>query len=490
MMVIVHNGNPGSTAKLINDDSWTFEFDLPWGATIKPTSLTVLVNSASGTLTAADFRLTWHSGQPRIAIQFASSPKHFPPGEGFGFLATFQAPAGPAFGMVAASGSSAAKRLAPIVPSFTPVAFLAPPPTTNVPPGTSVNVGGGSTVNVGNNSNVTTGSGSTVNAGPGSTVVVSPGTNVVLPPGTNVSTPSSSLPSGPNFLQIAALKWYEAAGTQRITLSGPPEALVFDGRYVWTVLSGMGRLARIEPPTGAVIEVTLTGLTNPNRALQAIVFDGEQFWVSGPVDGVVSDPTGTLLPDTLPPCAPRCLTFDGTSVWGAAGGNIFQISRSAAGQLATGMQFSTGGYPPVGLVFDGTNLWIASAAGSVGQLLSIRADTGQVSLQQSLAYAPGGLVFDGQDLWLTDSYHHVVEKRGRDGSLIGRYSTGLQPTSLLFDGAHVWVANRYGSSVTKLRAIDGVVIGTFATDPEPIALAFDGINIWAASSLRRSLTRL
>jgi hypothetical protein len=41
------------------------------------------------------------------------------------------------------------------------------------------------------------------------------------------------------------------------------------------------------------------------------------------------------------------------------------------------------------------------------------------------------------------------------------------------------VADRFGGTVTKLRASDGKVVGTFNLNPEsPYGLAFDGANMW------------
>ena len=85
--------------------------------------------------------------------------------------------------------------------------------------------------------------GGTVNAGAGTTVVIGSGATVVLP--ASASTTGDSAPSGPNFLQVATSKWYEAATLQRIGLPGPPGAMTFDGRSVWIALSGADRLVRV-----------------------------------------------------------------------------------------------------------------------------------------------------------------------------------------------------------------------------------------------------
>ena len=487
MLVAIYNGNAASKAELINDDGFCIGFDLPWGATIKPASANVLVVSPSGTLRASAFKLVWTPGQPRISIHFLDPPTLFPPGEGFGFQVVFQAPAGPGFGMVSASGSRAAGRLDPIAPSFTPIAFRVALPTE--PPGTGVTIGGGSTVTVGGGSTVNTGSGTSVNAGNGSTVVVAPGATVVLPPGTNPA-PAPGFPSGPNFLQVAALHWFEASGARRITLSAAPQALLFDGRHVWGLLAS-GKLVRVEPDTGEHTEIPLAiPAASSNYPLEAFAYDGERFWISGQNGGIVANPDGTVNATTVPSCQPGCILFDGKGMWTAQNQLISRTPTSLTPMSAYPTSFATGFGSTSQLAFDGRFLWMASETGGSGQLTSVDPNSGQVGVQQTLPYAPRALVYDGSSLWLSDATGNAVERRALDGSLMARRTTGFYPCALLFDGANIWVANRYGRSVTKLLAVDNSLVGTFPTDADPIALTFDGINVWSASGVGCSLTRL
>jgi DNA-binding beta-propeller fold protein YncE len=277
------------------------------------------------------------------------------------------------------------------------------------------------------------------------------------------------------------MKWYEAASPQRVVLSGTAGALAFDGERVWVALSGRDAIAWVEPSTGAVTEINFTGFPQGMaRALpfEAMVYDGENFWISGPQGGLVVRPDGTIVPQiNLPSCVRGGMLFDGSRVW--VDGQRFDVRPNVPGwawNLAGGEVVAC----------DGTYAW--SAAGA--QLVGIELGTGLVRVQQPLPSPVEGLVCDGTHLWMTNSGRNLVSKYARDGGLVISYPTGLSPAALLFDGAHIWVANRDGGSVTKLRASDGKQLGTFFAGPEPNALVFDGINIWVASAQAALLSRL
>lgn len=490
MICAVINSNPDSKAALNSDDFFQFTFERPWGSTVAPVKSAtapagIFVDSPSGTLKVASFKLTVAPGGSGIRLSVVGAGLiPFPPGEAVAFAVEFHTPPGLAVGKVTASGNHGAGRLDAIQPAFTMIAFTAGTQVVNLPPGTEVNVGPGSHVNV---------MGSQVDAGDGSSVDVKPGADVNLPPGGGPI--PKTFPTGPNFLQVAALKWYEASGLQRVALPARPDALVFDGRFVWIAMSGFGSLARFDPNTGAVTTVPLSGGL-PGAGLQAfnaMAYDGQSLWISGDQGGVVARLDGTI-DATLhsPVSVAGTMLFDGSSIWG---GMNTQITRTPVpNPLVPAWQNPQRSWPvnPVlaSLAFDGTHVWVASSGGLNGNVMSIRATDGQVDVNKALAFAPTGLTYDGRHLWIADGNHNKVAKCGLDGNVVATCPTGANPCALLFDGAHVWVANRDGASVTKLRASDAVPLGTFAVDPEPTAMVFDGISVWVASSAQQSIRRL
>jgi hypothetical protein len=455
MLITVTNGNPLSMARL-GDDTFQFAFDLPWGASIKPQGQ-VVVNSPSGAINPSDFSVI-HQGGNVVFISVAHPPKPFPPGEGFGIGVDFQAPAAISFGVVTATGPQVSGRLELISPTYTAIAFTAPLSRVGLP-------------------------GITLMPGP-------PGT----PGAPGAPGAPGPAPDGPNFLQVARLRWYEAAGVQQVALPGPAGALTFDGERVWAALSGRDALASIETATGAVTQIPFAGIPSgqlPGAPFAAMVYDGEKFWISGPSGGPVVRPDGTVMPRWLPPCGPGEMLFDGRSVW--VGGTAFDASTPGA---------VPGGAPAGILATDGAVLWIARRLTSDLWSLPLPAQhLGAPPVPQMLPYPPEALVYEGSHLWVANGGgQNSISKYDRNGNHVATYSVGLSPAALLFDGAHIWVANQGDGTVSKVRARDGASLGTFRTPAAPgpalppmqapDSLVFDGINVWVGSRQVNALIRL
>lgn len=403
-----------------------------------------------------------------------------------------RAPAGYAFGTVTASGNRQAGRLDAVVPGYTTVVFTAPasgagkddrPPIKS--DGASTITGGNTTVSGGKTSVTggnTTVSGGSVSASAGVVVNVGPGAILNISAGPA----SASLPTGPNFLQIAAARWYEAASVQRLTLAARATAMVFDGRCLWAALAQTSKLARIDPSSGAVDEITLASLSALKPAptltdVGAMVHDGEKFWVST-MQGYLAVRRDGSLPLLGPGIvAGELALFDGDSVWLSMGDGLLKVD-ALTGSVRASVPLQS---HVEGIAFDGRLIWATSDVPNSGTLTGVRASDAQVESRQSLGFRPGPVAYDGENLWIADPDNDAVQRWRYDATTgacaaSGRFAVGDDPRAVLFDGANVWVANWAGSSVTKLRAIDGAVLGTASTDPHPQALAFDGINTWVA----------
>ncbi|HSS64304.1 MAG TPA: hypothetical protein VLS27_07710, partial [Gammaproteobacteria bacterium] len=95
---------------------------------------------------------------------------------------------------------------------------------------------------------------------------------------------------------------------------------------------------------------------------------------------------------------------------------------------------------------------------------------------------PRFMAFDGAHIWVANRFDSTVSKlRVSDGLELGTFAVGDEPIGLAFDGAHVWVANHFGNTVSKLQASDGVELGPFAVGVEPVGVAFDGAHIWVTN---------
>jgi len=539
MVISVTNGNAASTASLTSADEFSFAFGPPWGLTLSLASNTVTVNSPTARLGAANFALTASATRGVVTVQFTGGSIRFPPGEGFGFAVRFTAPAAASIGTVTAENRARSGHIDSITPKFTTVAFIRKSSddvggsdTTKVVGG-SVNVTGGTTtvnsgtvvVNsgstivaggaatvtganttvIGGNSTIVGGNSSVVNgyinAGSGTTINIGPGAIVNFPAGTFSSAPGAE--NGPNFLQVAAMKWYEAAGVQRLVLAGNVGAMAFDGRNIWAAIANSKSLVRIEPATGETSMIPLIGAEGVQipDPVEAMVYDGEKFWMSGSSGGLVVQPDGTVQYYNVTPCAAGSMVFDGAAVWFACGGGLYEIDAKQPGVTTLKnppnvINFAFGaGFTIAGVAFDGTSLWICGGDWlGKGQLLGFTPGNRQTTIPQALTFAPNAIVFDGSMLWLADPMGTVrrfeYDAPTASWNLKSSHAVGLNPSNLLFDGSNIWVANAGSSNVTKLRAFDGSRVGAYESGLNPGPMVFDGINVWVASRADRTLSRL
>jgi hypothetical protein len=472
MLITVINGNPASLERLINDD--VFEFILePWWGTDAKLNSGVLVNSPSGNFQPGHFVISLVPKSGKVRVNFNSPPRYFLPGESFGFELIFKAPNGPSFGMIAARGPRQAGRIDAISPAFTAVAFItlqSGPPGPPGPPGIQGEPGAEGP------------SGSHGDPGPqGETGSQGP----AGPPGPPGAAGDGS--GGPNFLQIAANRWYEVASVQRISFTPPaiPAALVFDGLYVWVAFLGENKLAKIQPGTGQMTMVNFSGILSSSINPEMMVYDGEKFWLSGPGGGLIVQPDGTVLHTGIPYCRSNAMLFDGESVWFGANNSLTSVDAKSNTSFQPRIRYNCPGMI-AGITFDGTQIWIVSEMGGMnGQLTSLRISDGLTGPIHNLNFTPIGILFDGSNLWVANRNNNEVVKYQRDFTEIGRYPVGCIPERMLFDGEHLWITGPGGNAVCKLRVSDGSLLGNLTvagTGLRTIAMVFDGINTWTGTA--------
>lgn len=109
---------------------------------------------------------------------------------------------------------------------------------------------------------------------------------------------------------------------------------------------------------------------------------------------------------------------------------------------------------------------------------------GNTSVSFATGSYPHGITFDGANMWVANRFGNSMSKiRASDGATLGTYAVGLYPYFSAFDGANIWVANTGSTgSLTKLRARDGALLGTYNLGSPPYGIAFDGSNIWVTFS--------
>ena len=212
-----------------------------------------------------------------------------------------------------------------------------------------------------------------------------------------------------------------------------------------------GTLSMIDPTqsAGAVTDVATVGKTPTD-----IAFDGNNLWTAnfgGHSVSIVSPGSWSVstvsVGTTLAGLAVNALVFDGTNMWvtvydvASLAGSVLRLD-SAGGVLQT----ITVGNAPSHPVFDGANLWVPNE--SDDSLSVVRASDGVVLKTFSAANgdqnglsSPTWAAFDGENVLVTDpSGHGISLFRATDLAPLGFFSmAGHNPSSACSDGQNFWV---------------------------------------------------
>ena len=431
MLLVVSNGGVAGAGGFARKDAFHFTFDAPWGATVKLAGPLVV---RSQTLKPASFVASASQARREVVIAYSGSGEPFPPGDSVGVPVDFVAPAAVSLGRAEVTGTVKAGRIEAPSPRFLTLAFFDFPTGPPGPPGPAGPEGPRGI------------------AGP-------PG-----PPGLGPRT---------NFLQVAALRWYEGSPIRTLTIPGQPSAMAFDGESVWIGADDRDTLFRLRPSDGALTgQIELASGPDPPRGYAALLHDGEKLWVSGPGGAglaVVAD--GTVRPGLVAPgCPPRGLAFDGTFVYGPG---VRVHARTGAAQ----------GFGPPARRGRGLRRHErlaggpAAGGGAAGGPPGARPGGRH---RRPVPALPSALAVDGPTCWLADAGGARVLRLGLDGAQIDQFPVGDGPQVLLFDGAHLWVGGAGSPTVTKLDVRDGAPRATFDLGAPARAMAFDGIHVWVA----------
>jgi hypothetical protein len=177
-----------------------------------------------------------------------------------------------------------------------------------------------------------------------------------------------------------------------------PASLAFDGEKLWTANED-GSISLIEP--GATPPWTSTTLTPGITSARAMIFDGNNVWISDPPVGKIH-------------------------------------KMDSAGAILTSYLVGDGAES---LLFDGENLWVTNCCG-----VSVIRRSDGVSLeflQDPLVANPSFLAFDGQRVLVlsANSDGAVLWNAGTlqkiDGTSLG---TGANPQGVTSDGINFWIS--------------------------------------------------
>ncbi len=177
-----------------------------------------------------------------------------------------------------------------------------------------------------------------------------------------------------------------------------PQSIAFDGAKLWTI-NRNGSVSLIQP--GATLPWTTTNLSPGIDYGRAILFDGQNMWISDPAVGKIHkmDSTGAILTSYTVADGVGALLFDGENLWVTTCCGLQVLRRSDAAGLAF-LQDPLLTNPSF-LAFDGQRV-LALSGNSDGAALW-NAATLQLIRATSLGTGtnPQGVASDGIDFWVT-----------------------------------------------------------------------------------------
>jgi hypothetical protein len=178
------------------------------------------------------------------------------------------------------------------------------------------------------------------------------------------------------------------------------ESIVYDGRNVWLGGADRDLLVKVDTSSGetlAVLALAKTGLGVPD-----LVFDGTYVWavVSNTLyqvraqDAVVVRTYFYDFDETF--FIPQSLAYDGVRIWAGGSQRDLVVAFNPSSRNMQVVQFSNSGAGVPALLFDGTDLWALSAT----QLYQIEIVNGVI--MSSMTVEAGGIAlgYDGTDIWI------------------------------------------------------------------------------------------
>ena len=224
--------------------------------------------------------------------------------------------------------------------------------------------------------------------------------------GSGLTNIPSSQVTGPNPLQIALLRWYEASQNgASFAVGSLPRGVTFDGANIWVANRSSNTVTKLRASDGAVLGAFAVG-----SAPFGVAFDGANIWVANVNGNNVT----------------KLRASDGTSL------GVFGV-----------------GITPQGVAFDGANVWVTN--GGDGTVTKLRASDGANLGTFAVGSVPVGVAFDGANIWVANiGSNNVTKLRASDGANLGTFAVGINPRGVAFDGANIWVTNQGSNTVSKL----------------------------------------
>ena len=267
---------------------------------------------------------------------------------------------------------------------------------------------------------------------------------------------------------------------------------------IWT--SANGRLARLDPGTGAVTSTTVTDATHPYAWAGAPTSDGEGgFWFADSGDQRVGhlDASGTLRwSSTAPYSAFSVIASPDGSFWFFApdGGSPMDgtVGHMGVNGVVSAWQRPMMNPSPPAAVASDEALWFWDDS-RPWELTRIT-PSGDVSSIHPAGYDvafPHAMASVGDHVYVSDTYHNALYELDLEGAVVASWPMGQDPQSLAPGSAGVvYVADLYTGALTAAEPSGATTTWSAPGGADMDALAYDPNGyVWAVAPGTGSLLR-
>lgn len=194
--------------------------------------------------------------------------------------------------------------------------------------------------------------------------------------------------------------------------STPLRGIVFDGTYIWFVISlalsdGPSQVKKIDPSTNTVVATVTVG----NEVYYPCWDGADHLWVPNFSDNTVSRVhiTNHTVTSTIVTLAnPQWAFCNGPHVFVGEYGND-SVARYSVGSVSNSARWSVAAGAFVhGILVVDDQLWVVESGLNQIQVLNIH--SGAVMKTIPVGVDPAGIVFDGRDIWNVDAIGETLRR--------------------------------------------------------------------------------
>ena len=272
------------------------------------------------------------------------------------------------------------------------------------------------------------------------------------------------------------------ANPQKFAVGGGPEAVAFDGSYLWVTNQFTDTVTKM------IADGSIVGTYGVGERPLGVATDGQSVWVANHDSNTVSrlNAADGGLVSTFPVGqGPGGLAYHDGHLWVAnrTANTVMKLQASDGVLEATARV----GRRPMGVAISttaagnatSTFVWVTNNQDKT--VTKIRESSGGVVGTYPVGDGPFGAIFDGANVWISNFFGGTVMRLGIDGAVQASYPTGDGASGMLFDGSSIWVANHGDDTITKLRASDGARLDTLEIGEGPFGVSSDGHSLWVSN---------